>query len=424
MNKIHGPTPPTDPNILLDQGTLFSSTRTHSSAPAPGPMCTSPNNNHRNYDTEELKCIREKFDWTKSLPDRMINRMDFQSLVKLGNKPAKTDLTKQGLKDLLSANSEYLKKPQHQGSHVDDSEHLLCPVRLDRYPRTSISDFMAAAKQILKPGGVKPTKDYDMEFFGLSGSITDRGWYEIHNPGSEMMNLKMFSRANSGVASDSSRASFSLLHSGEGVGITESLVEISSMVDFKEALRCYITASYMAVPWYPAPIALLNFLETNNYFKSLFPEKELASVLTKFTNETMHKNAKAWQSHNSPPLSAESLLLSWHFFLSRNTSVNSSIFSPQTPLRTSVDGYTKPAYQKNPQQERAYTIPKLFPQKTNDQEFKKAANLGICFRYNLGRCPKQADQSCKVTPRDGDPVQTLKHVCLKCGKKHPEKDHK
>jgi len=63
---------------------------------------------------------------------------------------------------------------------------------------------------------------------------------------------------------------------------------------------------------------LINFFAHHQYFKNLIPEKEQASVLTKFSNETMLKNAKAWQSRSSPPLSAENLLVSWHFFLARN----------------------------------------------------------------------------------------------------------
>ena len=176
MDQIHGPTPPTDsiPITLLDQGLHIQSSRPDPTAPALGT---------RAYDAEELKNIREKFEWTKSLPDSLINRLEYTELVKLGNK------------DLLSSNSNSLLMPQHTGSHLDDSAHVLCPVRLDRYPRTSIPEFMSTAKSMLPSGGVKPTKDYDLEFFGLQGTVTDQGWFEVHNPGSEMLNLKMFSRA-------------------------------------------------------------------------------------------------------------------------------------------------------------------------------------------------------------------------------------
>ena len=418
MDQIHGPTPPTDSIPILDQGLHINSSRPEPTAPAPGT---------RAYDTEELKSIREKFEWTKSLPDSLINRLEYTELVKLGNKPNKQDLTKQGLKDLLSSNSTSLLTPQHTGSHLDDSAHLLCPVRMDRYPRTSIPEFMSTAKSMLRPGGVKPTKDYDLEFFGLQGTVTDRGWFEVHNPGSEMLNLKMFSRANSGVASDSTRASFALLASGEGIGVTESLIEIGSMIDFKEAIRSYFTASYLALPWYPAPLALINFFEHHQYFKHLIPEKEQASVLTKFTNETMLKNAKAWQSRSSPPLSAENLLVSWHFFLARNTSLSSSIFSPQTSLKTAVNPYERQNFQTSVQSSnKNYTIPKLTsPKSAQEAAYKKALHNNVCYRYNTGKCPNQADQSCKQTnPKDGSLSRTLKHVCNICSRRHPAKDHK
>ena len=218
MDQIHGPTPYTDsaPPSQLVQSIHLQTPHPQPISPAPGPTNTPTDNlrNNRAYDAEELRSIREKFDWTKSLPDSLINRLDYTDLVKLGNKPNKQDLTKQGLKDLLSSNTNSLLTPQHSGTHLDDSAHVLCPVRLDRYPRTSVPEFMSTAKSMLPPGGIKPTKDYDLDFFGLQGTVTDRGWFEVHNPGSELINLKMFSRANSGVASDRSRASFALLPSG------------------------------------------------------------------------------------------------------------------------------------------------------------------------------------------------------------------
>jgi hypothetical protein len=417
MDRIHGPVPPTGLATTASQDQGLNILTSRPSSPARG---------IRAYDAEELKSIREKFEWTKSLPDSLINRLEYTDLVKFGNKPNKQDLTKQGLKDLLASNSNSLLTPQHTGNHLDDSAHVLCPVRLDRYPRTSVPEFMSTAKSILPSGGIKPTKDYDLEFFGLQGTVTDRGWFEVHNPGSELLNLKMFSRANSGVASDSSRASFALLASGEGIGVTESLIEIGSMIDFKEAIRSYFTASYLALPWYPAPLALINFFEHHQYFKNLIPEKEQASVLTKFTNETMLKNAKAWQSRSSPPLSAENLLVSWHFFLARNTSLNSSIFSPHTPLRTSMNPYEKQNSQSLALSgKQNYTIPRITsPKSAQDAAYKKAVNNNVCYRYNLGRCPNQADQSCKQTnSKDGSLPRILKHICNICGRKHPARDH-
>ena len=190
------------------------------------------------------------------------------------------------------------------------------------------------------------------------------------------------------------------------------------MIDFKEAIRSYFTASYLALPWYPAPLALINFFEHHQYFKHLIPEKEQASVLTKFTNETMLKNAKAWQSQNSPPLSAKNLLVSWHFFLARNTSL--------TSLKTSVNPYERQNFQTLVQfSNKNYTIPKLTsPKSAQEAAYKKALHNNVCYRYNMGRCPHQADQSCKQTnSKDGSLSRTLKHICNICGRKHTSKDH-
>ena len=191
------------------------------------------------------------------------------------------------------------------------------------------------------------------------------------------------------------------------------------MIDFKEAIRSYFTASYLALPWYPAPLALINFFEHHQYFKHLIPEKEQASVLTKFTNETMLKNAKAWQSQNSPPLSAKNLLVSWHFFLARNTSL--------TSLKTSVNPYERQNFQTLVQSSnKNYTIPKLTsPKSAQEAAYKKALHNNVCYGYNTGKCPHQVDQSCKQTnSKDSSLSKTLKHICNICGRRHPAKDHK
>ena len=72
-----------------------------------------------------------------------------------------------------------------------------------------------------------------------------------------------------------------------------------------------------------------------------------------------------------------------------------------------------------------YTIPRITPPKSaQDAAYKKAVNNNVCYPYNMGRCPNQADQSCKqINSKDGSLSKILKHICNICGRRHPGRDH-
>ena len=258
---IHGQPPPFIPNhtaLLCVQ-------------PSPIPSDGPPNphlpfsSSEPRYSDKELEDILSLFPWAENLPSSLIQKSTLLEISSMNKSNlTSSDLSRQGMSNRLQANSKSLSAPKFTGSHCDNSSNELRPVRFDRFPRISIRDLMIAAKKQIPVNGIPPCDTNDLEFFSLANHVSARGWVEVHNPGSTSMTLKMFSRFNSSSSSSSSQAKFSLLANGEAIGVGENYKDIFSMSELKQSLRAYQQASFMALPWYPAPTALILFLEHQN----------------------------------------------------------------------------------------------------------------------------------------------------------------
>ena len=415
MDRIHGSVP-------RATGTSIFPFQVNAGPPAPvqdpiRAMASSLNYDSRTgtkYSPAELISIKKLFPWVEEVEESLIHMIPLHKFSEMTPKPPKQDTSRQGLRDRLMSNSKKLVNPSHSGSHSDDSFTQLCPVRVDRYPRTSVQEFISTAKKILPRGGVPPVDGYDLDFLGLGGTVTDRGWVEVHNPGSEFLNLKMFSKANSYSASEGSRTSFSILSSGDAIGIGDCLKDIVSMAEFKQALRSYVAASYFALPWYPAPQALVNFLEHHRYMEAYIPSNQ-ASTLTRFVNAVMYKNAKSWRTTDIPPLSVEDLFRTWSHFTADASGSPADFNARFTPDRQSRRDFSKRTI-VNP--------PSLFPKASQLTSFPRqssppatSGSSDVCIRFNLGICPSQRNSSCILTYKSGR-ARTLQHTCDRCGKYH------
>ena len=373
------------------------------------------------YSEIELQQIRNLWPWTCNLPVNLIQRtsiMDLSSMNK--SNQTSTDMSRQGMTNQLQANTRSLALPKHTGSHLDDSLHKICRVRFDRFSRLSVRDLIAEAKKIIPREGHPPSDNYDLEFFGLSHCISARGWIEVHNPASTTMCLKMFSRHNSSSTSSSSQAKFSLIGNGEAIGVGENYKEIASMQELRQSLRAYQMASLMALPWYPAPAALIIFLEHNQFLSGEIHSGNQARVLTDFINTVFLKNAKLWGS-SDPPLSVELLRNTWQHFVADNnpSSQPLSLFQEsQRPIQVSGKnpGFLGKQRYSNTHQTSQYNT-------STNTKYANGRN-DICNRYNQGRCPFQKQSSCIMPSRNGTSPKTLRHVCLKCYQPHPLNKHK
>ena len=383
------------------------------------PVTTGPR-----YSNSELEEIKSLFPWTLNIPASLIQKSSLLELSSMNKANLSTsDMSRQGLNNQLQATTRSLSIPKHRGEHCDDSYNLLCPVRFDRFPRLSIRDLIVCAKKQFPANGLPPCDSYDLDFFGLNHCVSARGWVEVHNPGSTNMSLKMFSRFNSSTTNSSSQAKFSLLANGEAIGVGENYRDIFSMSELKQSLRAYQAASFMALPWYPAPTALILFLEHHQFMVSEITGNQ-AKVLTDFCNTVFLKNTKLWNS-SDPPLSVELLRNTWQHFTADN-SLGSTLSSVPQEGKRSFHTQSVPGRDQNSQGKNRYSSPlPLVTSKRFNQYSKSPLGSGdICIRFNQGVCPNQNLSSCTMPSRNGGIPRPLRHVCFKCQKNHPQSKHR
>ena len=87
----------------------------------------------------------------------------------------------------------------------DDRLQLLHPGRFLAGAVCDARQLWLAAKAAIGPSGLVPLSSYDMEAIGLSGCVTTRGWYQLHNLASTSLSLKLFSSTNVGNSTSSTK---------------------------------------------------------------------------------------------------------------------------------------------------------------------------------------------------------------------------
>lgn len=371
------------------------------------------------YSVEDLEKIRNMWPWTCNIPENLIQQTSLSDLSTINKTNLTTsDMSRQGISNQLQANTRSLTLPKHTGSHIDDSLYNICPVRFDRFSRLSVRELVAEAKKTIPRDGHPPSDNYDLDFYGLSHCISARGWIEVHNPASTTMCLKMFSKHNSSSTSSSAQAKFSLIGNGEAIGVGENYKEIASMQELRQSLRAYQMASHMALPWYPAPAALIIFLEHNQFLSGEIQGNQQARTLTDFVNTVFLKNARLWCS-SDPPLSVELLRNTWQHFVADNSLGSQPISMLQETQRTAQYPNKNQNYPGKPRY--SNTNP---PSQFSSSNNTKNGRGEICNRYNHGTCPSQRQSSCTMPSRNGASPRPLRHVCLKCYQPHPLNKHK
>ena len=60
----------------------------------------------------------------------------------------------------------------------------------------ALTDLWGAARRVIGESGVDLLGNYDLDAVGCSGSVTPKGWLELHNPASQDLKLKWFHLPN------------------------------------------------------------------------------------------------------------------------------------------------------------------------------------------------------------------------------------
>ena len=204
---------------------------------------------------------------------------------------------------------------------IDDRLQNLHPARFLAGPACDAGQLWLAAKAAIGPAGLIPIASYDMEKIGLSGCVTARGWFELHDPASTSLSLKLFSSANVGNSTSSNKR-LTLADTDGVINVGDSMQEIADMADFQTALRAVSKAASFAIPWNHSFNAIEGFLHASNFCAAeLANRPKRAALLTAFVNHVFGINAKKWSS-GMVFLGADDLRSCWlAFFGTRSASV-------------------------------------------------------------------------------------------------------
>ena len=182
-----------------------------------------------------------------------------------------------------------------------------------------------AAREELGLEGILPLANYDMSSAGLGNCVTARGIYELHNPGSAAIQIKMFSSINMSTATTVTKR-LTLSDGDSAINVGDSLKDIVELESLKHALRALCTAAQLVCPWNHSFMALHGFLHSSQFgAKELQGQKDRVPALVDFVNAVFRMNANAWIQQEEF-LSAGELKATWGDFIANRPS---ALLSPQ-----------------------------------------------------------------------------------------------
>jgi len=357
----------------------------------PSASCSKP----LHLEEGDIKALRDKFPFLKDFSDNFIRSTKYSELLKTETTAIKISEFEKGraASSRLAANRDKL-----QSSYVTVKEG-----RDNRWDKLHEGRFLAGAgclasklwlraRKVIGSGGQAPIGTYDMNSIGLGGFVSKRGWVELHDPGSDVLSLRLFNINNCGQKTASS--------SGEK---DQEMKDILDLGEFKLALRVAREAQSFVQPWNKSIAALDGFLHQKDFCKAdLEGEDKPALVLTQFSDYVMGENANRWRAQE-PFLSTGDLKGAWESFFGARPS-------------SSLKGRTKPDSSGRQKQQRP---------SSQGQGISKVPGYfdDICNTYNTGRCVKPPGM---CMTKSG---VVLKHVCnfradpskpaVVCGKLHP-----
>ena len=330
----------------------------------------------------------------QSLPEAMVKKLPMAAMFQLNAALGKEQKTtaRMGVNTRLAQNAQKLaKRPVQVPSGEDNRKDVLHPARFLGGASCSNGEMWLEAKKIMGNKGITPLGNYDLDSIGCGGSVTPKGWQELHSPGSQELKLKLFhlpNVANSGM----SAKKVNLEEGEEALSIGESMREIADLDGFKMALNTAREAMASALPWNRSISAIVSLMLNTNYMQEdLGGNLKRAAILTEFVDYVLGRNALNWENGQAF-LSTDELSHVWMNWKGKRSTYFTSKYSEKS---------------KKPGQEKR--------QSTND----------ICRKFNANDCIHQKDKECRTSWG-----KTLKHVCNKylpggkvCRKDHSRNDH-
>ena len=339
----------------------------------------------------------------QNVPEATLKKLPLSAIFQLSNALVKSSKMSEKLtvNSRLAANAQgLLKNPTEVASGQDNRRTILHEGRFLGGACCSMNDIWLKGKDVVGQKGPVPVSCYDLDSVGCGGSVTARGWKEIHDPSSQELKIKHFYLPNV-AGSGLSTKKYSIGENGEEISFGESLKEIGDLDGYRGALNVMREAMASALPWNRSISAISGFMCNTNYLQSdLGGNSRRAGILTEFTDYILGRNALNWDNGH-PFITTEEMAHTWSNWKSKRSALFTSSSNSSSGQQGSKDKRST---------------------HTKDK-YKEASSC--CKRYNAKTCPKQADKDCVSFFG-----AKLKHVCNKfttgggiCGKDHPRVDH-
>ena len=329
-----------------------------------------------------LERLKQQFPFLAEYSDEFIKDTGVDVLIKAetaARKLQKWDKDKKA-EDKLYSNRETLPffKIQEGKDNRFDTLHM---ARILPGATCTAAKLWLHAREVMGNEGHPPLSTYDMAAIGLGGSVSPRGWVEIHRPSSPNLSIKMFS-----ISSCMGRARGNA---------DEDFPELEDITELKSSLRVLRGAMQYVHPWNRSIDALENFFNQNNFCsKDLVGYDKHVVVLSQFTDYVLGENACRWRGKEEF-LDTRALRNTWADFFSQKASAfkqKGHQSSQKFKGVSSMDSTPREHEQRVPPS-RKYNVPGYL--------FKD----DICVLWNLGLCLKPAGQCMTKFNKP------LRHVC-------------
>ena len=236
------------------------------------------------------------------IPEDYLKTLPISTILSLSNALTKSSKMheKMSTNAKLAYNaSQALQLPTQVKAGQDNRKTILHEGRFLGGACCSNQDLWLQGRSLLPSKGVAALGNYDMDSIGCGGSVTPRGWNEIHNPGSQELKIRLFYLPN--VANSSLSAKKVQLDNGEdSLSIGESLKEIADLDGFKGALNTLREAMQTALPWNRSISAISGFMVNTDYLREdLMGNIRRAQILAEFTDYILGRNALNWENGQS-----------------------------------------------------------------------------------------------------------------------------
>lgn len=355
--------------------------------------CPDPDGQRPDLEKLGLKRLKDKFPFLMEYTDSFIMEAGVHNLIK-AEKAARQlkDMERNNkAEDKLFSNRETvdnIKYPVAEGT--DNRLSSLHAARCLPGAVCSAGKLWLHAREILGNKGHPPLSSYDMQSIGLGGSVSAKGWVELHDPSSSSMSIKHFSMGGS--------------LSSKG-GKDGQIPDMEDLSEFKSAVRVLRGAMNFVHPWNFSVAALESFFYQSNFCqKDLSGTDKQVNSLVKFADYVLSENASRWRD-KEPFLSTREIRGVWSDFLNQNPPARSKQSSNQQPKGSS---HSSGGQSGSGSSGSSHFSSKPFKGSQGIGSNRLPAYLfleDICVMWNLGRCIK-APGSC--TDKKG---RQLRHVC-------------